>query len=50
VGSYLGERKVYIADPSDAFPIFVPVSGSLKVAMVMVGLWMFHEHDRSKPN
>jgi putative lipase involved disintegration of autophagic bodies len=27
LGPHLGERKVYIADPSDAFPVFAPVRG-----------------------
>jgi pimeloyl-ACP methyl ester carboxylesterase len=47
LGPHLGERKVYIADPSDAFPVFAPVGGSIKVAMVIVGLWFFHEHPMS---
>lgn len=47
LGPHLGKRNVYIADPSDAFPVFAPVGGSIRIAMVMVGLWFFHEHPMS---
>jgi hypothetical protein len=47
LGPHLGKRNVYIADPSDAFPVIAPVGGSIRLAMVMVGLWAFHEHPMS---
>jgi len=47
LGPHLGQRKVYIADPSDAFPVVAPVGGSIRIAMVMVGLWIAHEHPMS---